>query len=250
MQKNQPAVIILIALFSSYTNHLPAQSNLIKYELGAGLNSFIYQGDLAPSRFGSYKTMRFGINLSGSRIINRLFMIRLNVAIGGLKGDDSKFDSPEYRKHRNFNFSTSVLEFSPMLVYNLFGKNYAEKGLSPYIFGGVGISLLKIKRDWSNYDAAFFGDGSDIPARIVIDAAHSVPGIMPVIPLGVGVRYSLSPTIALTAESSYRLTFTDYLDGFSQAANPARNDHYQTITIGAVYRPGNKNTLGCPLVKY
>ena len=250
MQKNQPAVIILIAFFSSYTNYLPAQSNLIKYELGVGVNSFIYQGDLAPSRFGSYKTMRLGINLSGSRIINRSFMIRLNVAIGGLKGDESKFDSPEFRKHRNFNFNTPVLELAPMLVYNLFGKNYADQGLSPYIFGGAGISFLKIKRDWSNYDAAFFGDGSDIPARIAIDAEHSVPDIIPVIPLGVGIRYSLSPTISLTAESSYRLTFTDYLDGFSQAANPARNDHYQTITIGAVYRPGNKNTLGCPLVKY
>jgi len=250
MQKNQPAVFILIALFSLYTNDLSAQSNFIKYELGAGLNSFIYQGDLAPSRFGSYKTMQFGINLSGSRIINRLFMVRLNVAIGGLKGDESKFDSPDYRKHRNFNFSTPVLELAPMLVYNLFGKNYAEKGLSPYIFGGAGISLLKIKRDWSNYDAAFFGDGSDISARIAIDAAHSVPGIMPVIPFGVGIRYSLSPTIALTAESSYRLTFTDYLDGFSQAANPAINDHYQLITVGAIYRLGNTNTLSCPALKY
>ncbi len=250
MRKNQQAVILLIGLISMKTGDLYAQINVAKFEVGAGLSSYIYQGDLAPSRLGSYKTMRLGINLNGSRIINRSLMVRLNLAIGGLRGDESKYNNPEYRKQRNFNFRTPVVEVAPMLVWNLFGKNYTDKGLSPYLFGGAGISFLKIKRDWSNFNAAYFGDGSDIPERIAMDAEHSLPGIIPVIPLGAGIRYGISPSIALTAESSYRLTFTDYLDGFSKAANPSRNDHYQTITIGAIYRAGNKNTLGCPVVKY
>jgi hypothetical protein len=43
---------------------------------------------------------------------------------------------------------------------------------------------------------------------------------------------------------------TDYLDGFSQAANPTENDHYGIYSIGAVYRIGKKNTLACPVVRY
>ncbi len=227
-----------------------AQTSVPKFEIGAGVSSFIYQGDLTPNRFGSYETMRWGFNLQGSMIISRSFLLRTNLAIGGLRGDDAKYENPEFRKQRSFNFQTPVVEVSQLIVLNPLGKNYANKGFSPYLFGGVGLSFLKINRDWSNFNATYFGDGSDLSGRIAIDAAHSLPKIIPVVPLGVGIRYGLSSAIALSAESSYRLVFTDYLDGFSQAANSARNDHFQTITIGGIYRPGNKSKLNCPVVRY
>lgn len=223
-----------------------------KFEIGAGISSFIYQGDLTPNRFGSVETMRFGINLQGSIIVSRSFLLRTNLAIGGLRGDDATYNNPEFRKQRNFNFRTPVTELSQMVVWNPLSSNYSNRGFSPYLFGGVGVSFLKIKRDRSNLNAAYFGDQSDILQRIALDEAHSLPVIIPVIPLGLGMRLGLSPLIDITAESSYRLVFTDYLDGFSQAANPARNDHFQTITLGAIYRMGNmnKNKLGCPVIAY
>ncbi len=250
MRKNPQAAILLITIISLDIFEANAQTDAIKYELGAGLSSLIYQGDLTPSRLGSYRTMKLGVNIYGSRILNRSFMVRINLAIGGLKGDEAKYNNPEYRKQRNFNFRTPVVEIAPLLVWNPLGKNFTEKGFSPYLFGGAGFSFLKIKRDWSNFNAAYFGDGSDIPERIAVDAAQSTPRVLPVIPVGAGIRYDLSSTIAVNAETSYRFTFTDYLDGFSQAANPARNDHYQAITVGAVFRFGNRNTLACPVVKY
>jgi Domain of unknown function (DUF6089) len=250
MHKTQPAVILLMIIIGVPTATVYAQISVPKYEIGAGLSGYVYQGDLTPSRTGSYKTMRLGINLSAARIINRSFMVRLNVAIGGLRGDEAKYNSPEYRKERAFSFRTPLIELAPQLVWNPLGKNYAERGLSPYVFAGAGVSILKIKRDYSNYNAAYFGDGSDLPARIALDEAASLPRVIPVIPLGAGIRYTLSPSVSLIAESTYRLTFTDYLDGFSQAANPEGKDHYQTITVGGVYRFGGKNTLGCPVVKY
>jgi hypothetical protein len=39
---------------------------------------------------------------------------------------------------------------------------------------------------------------------------------------------------------------TDYLDGFTKAANPSKKDHYYTHTIGLIYSFGEKNTLACP----
>jgi len=68
--------------------------------------------------------------------------------------------------------------------------------------------------------------------------------------VGVGVRYYLSDKIGISAETTYRVMSNDYLDGFSQAANPAKGDHYYSHTIGAVYRLGKKNTLDCPVVRY
>lgn len=219
-------------------------------EISAGLAGFVYQGDLAPGRIGSLKTTRPGFVLSAGKITSRSFLIRVNASISGLRGDETKYENPEYRKFRAFKFRTPLIEISPQLVWNPLGKNYSAKGFSPYVFGGVGITFLKIRKDYSGYDAEYFGDGSDIPARLALDNEQSLPGLRIIIPAGAGVRYNLSERFALNLESAYRFPFTDYLDGFSRAANPDRKDHYHSTMIGAIYRFGNKNTLACPVIKY
>jgi hypothetical protein len=118
------------------------------------------------------------------------------------------------------------------------------------LFAGAGVTILNVKRDYSNFDTAYFGDGTELLNLLAIDANHALPRAIPVIPAGAGIRYSISPAIAISAESSYRFTFTDYLDGFSRAANPSKNDHYQIITVSAVYRMGYKNPTSCPVLKY
>jgi hypothetical protein len=251
MNKSHLLAAALLLLMNTKSHFTYGQVNSQKFEIGAGISSFIFQGDLTPERLGSSKTMRFGINLYGSRIISPAFSLRTNLAIGGLRGDDAKYKNPEYRQQRSFNFRTPVIEVSQLLVWNPLAGNYKDKGFYPYLFGGIGISLLKIKRDWSNYNAEYFNAaGEDVTARLALDTAHALPRVIPVIPLGAGIRYNLSQRLALNLEGSYRMSFTDYLDGFSQAANPARNDHYHTITISAVYRIGKRNTFDCPVVKY
>jgi hypothetical protein len=250
MNSSQQKISGFIIVMCLQSVVLSAQTSVPKFEIGAGLSSFIYQGDLTPSRFGSFRTMRFGVNLYASKILGPSFSLRTNLAIGGLRGDDAKYEEPEYRQQRNFNFRTPVIELSQLVVWSPLKKNYTDKGLAPYLFGGAGLSLLKIKRDWSNYNAEYFDAVSDVSERLAVDAQQSLPKIIPVIPLGAGLRYGISPRLAVSAESSYRLVFTDYVDGFSQAANPDKNDHYHTITVGAIYRIGKKNTLACPVLRY
>lgn len=241
----------LLAVFLVITFNLRplSQQQITRYELGGSVGAFVYQGDLTPLRLGSFPTTRWGFNLFGSRILNPSFSIRANLAIGGLAGDDAKYAIPEYRRQRNFRFRSSLIELSGLLVWNPLQGNYEDRGFTPYIYGGAGLGMLRIRRDWSDYNTAYF-ETSDLTARLALDAAHSVPQWIPVIPLGAGLRYGFSPRIVLMAESSYRLVFTDYLDGFSKAANPERNDHYQTYNIGAIYRLGKKNLLGCPVIRY
>ena len=250
MSRNQTAIVYFIFINLSYQS-TRAQTNTTRYEIGAGLISFIYQGDLTPSSIGSLRTMRPGIYIHGNKILSASFSLGTQIAIGGLRGNEAMYDNPEYRRQRNFNFRSRVIELSQQVAWNPLGKNYADKGFSPYVFTGVGISFLKIKRDWSNFNAEYFGAlGEDVAARLAVDAAHSVPAIIPVIPVGLGVRYNFSSKWAVNAESSYRFLFTDYLDGFSQAANPDKNDHYHTIAVGAIYRIGKKNMLACPVLRY
>ena len=223
-----------------------AQTNgVIKYEIGVFAGGYIYQGDLTPSALGSYRTMKPGFGFYGSRILTYKLSIRGSLAIAKLKGDESKYSKPEYRQQRNFNFHTPLLELTGQLVWNPLGLNYANKGFSPYVFGGGGFSFLKVKRDWSKFNAEYFDPASSTITGLAADQQTTPPGFIPVVPMGLGVRYNLSSRFAAFAESSYRITFTDYLDGFSKAANPERQDHYYSHIVGLIYRIGKKNTLDC-----
>lgn len=229
-----------------------SQPRISRYEFGLGAGVIMYQGDLTPWRFGSYETIRPAVNIHAARLLSRTLSLRANLLLGKLKGYDGLYNNPEYRKQRNFKFSSPVTELSLQLVINPLGKNYSSKGFSPYLFAGAGISRLNVKKDYSGFNAVYFGDGSLIPQQLATDDAHGSPAVIPVVPAGAGIRYNLSERIAVNAESTYRFLFTDYLDGFSRAVNPGRNDHYHTTTVGLIYRTGmsGRNATACPVLKY
>ncbi len=217
------------------------------YEISAAVGAFIYQGDLTPQRLGSLKTMQPGFMLHVARKLNSNYALRFNFTLASLYGDDAKYSSPPFRQQRNFNFRTPLIEISPQFVWSPMG--WVEQGprISPYVFAGVGLSVFRIRRDWSNFNPSHFGLEENLPARIAEDMARSTPVLLPVLPAGAGLRYAISPKIVLNGEVNYRKTFSDYIDGFSKAASPAYKDHYYSLSVGAIYRFGrNKNSWDCP----
>lgn len=247
--KTRTAIAAAVTLFS--VTIVCAQTNLPKYEFGLNLGFTVYQGDLTPKATGSFETQKFSLGLHASRLFSPSFSARANLLFGKLKGDESLYANPDYRQQRNFKFTSPVTELSVQAVWNVLGRNYVQKGLSPYIFAGGGLTLLKVKPDWSNISTAYFPqESAEIWAGLAADTAHSLPRIIPVIPLGAGVKYFFTPRLAVNAEASYRLSYTDYIDGFSQAANPEKKDHYLNYSIGLIFRTGNKDKLKCAKMKY
>ncbi|NCU03171.1 MAG: hypothetical protein GXC73_04220 [Chitinophagaceae bacterium] len=228
---------------------LQAQIKQPKYEAGIAAGAFVYQGDLTPYRFGSLKTMRPGLLLHGSRLLSATIAVRLQLSIASLYGDDAKYNNPAYRQQRNFNFRTSLIEVSPQFVWSPLGWSDAGKQLSPYLFGGAAVSLVRIRRDASAFNAAYFEAEPELFTHLATDLSVRTPRLMSSVPVGAGMRYSISPAVVLHAEASYRFLFTDYLDGFSRAANPERNDHYYNIAVGVIYRFGRRNSWDCPPVR-
>jgi Domain of unknown function (DUF6089) len=230
---------------------LHAQSKFSKYELGLSGGIFVYQGDLTPARFGSYRTIQPQISLRLYRILTPSFSARLNITRGRLKGDESLYANPAFRKQRNFNFTTPVTEIAVEGVWNILG--FKNPRFSPYVFAGGGVTFLNIKRDYSKLNTEIFGPGSDVQNGLAVDVAKKLPRVMPVVPVGVGLRYTLNNHFSLTGETGYRLSFTDYLDGFSKAANPKINDHYLDHSLGVMYSFNNNSNgkrdkkLGCPV---
>ncbi len=229
-----------------FTATISAQTTNPKYEVGLNAGLFIYQGDLTPSQFGSFKTPTANIGISGSRYLSNTLSARLDLAYGKLKADESKYKTPEWRQQRNFAFKSPVNELIASIVYHPIGR---ERKISPYLFTGVGYTFLKITRDYSRYNAAYFSNEEGANEGLNMDLAHSLPKAVAILPVGLGLRYRITEKLSFGSEASYRIMSTDYLDGFSQSANPGKNDHYYKYSIGLFHSLGGKNKYGCPVVK-
>jgi hypothetical protein len=246
-QKRTTAIIIISLIFSG----IKTNAQFYK-DMSVGLNggAYVYQGDLTPERFGSFKTIQPGFSLFAKKPINHFLSARIHISFARLKGDESRYSKPEYRQQRNFYFTSPVAEFSGQLVWNILGRNYEDRGIMPYIFSGAGISLLSIKKDYSRMDPTVFGESSDIYAGLAIDNARGTPRALLSVPVGVGAEYPLSDRFSVNLETSYRFIFSDYLDGFSQSASPKYQDHYHSTSAGIIYKFGTRDKgVGCPVVK-
>jgi len=246
MEANWKTVFCATATFTIISFTATGQMNVPKFQFGLSGGIFVYQGDLTPEALGSYRTVRPAISLFAAKLLSPSFALRGNLAFGGLRGDDAAYDQPEYRKQRAFNFRSPVLEASGIGEWNVLGRNYQTRGFSPYVFAGAGVSVLNVHRDYSQFNEEYFGTNSPIIPGINADIQHSPPKLLLVLPVGVGVRYYFSDRIGISAETSYRIMSNDYLDGFSQAVDPVKGDHYYSHMVGVVYRLGKKNTLNCP----
>jgi opacity protein-like surface antigen len=241
--------LLCVLMITFAAKRTSAQFMPSKYEAGINIGSLIYQGDLSRGALGYTKSLKPEVGVYVARSLDEYFSARATLAFGTIDANDLSYSSPEYLKYRALSFSSSVAEFSGQLVYHFLGNTSVrnDSRFSPYVFAGLGLSFLNIKRNWSKFDAAYFAGESGVATGLGTDTLHKVPGVIPVIPVGVGVQYLLTPQIALTAEWTYRITETDYLDGFSHVADPKKNDYYYGFTIGVSYRFGN-NRMDCPKV--
>lgn len=249
MQKKQMVAIGIILLFC-FCNSSNGQT-LPGFEVSGGVSTFIYQGDLSPSKWGSYRTLRPGITVSGSKLLSRFWSVRMGLAVGGLRGNDSKFKTPAYKQERNFRFSSLVSEISAVAVYNFRGTNGDNdwKVISPYAFGGIGFSFLRTRRDFADFNADYFGTESWVVEGLAADRSRSPASRLLVFPVGLGLRYPLTSNLSLSLETSYRVSFTDYLDGFSKSAGSQYKDYYYSHTASIIYQFGGNKGIACPVIR-
>lgn len=240
------AIVLLSFLF------VPTKTQAQFYsDMSIGLNGgvYIYQGDLTPHPIGSIPTARPGLSLFAKKPINHFLAARIHISIASLRGNEAVYAKPDYRRQRNFAFTTPVKEFSGQLVWNILGRNYADYGIMPYLFSGAGVAIIRVAKDYSRLDPTIFSESSDVIAGLAIDNARGTPPVLFSVPVGIGAEYPLSYRFSINVETSYRFVFSDYLDGFSYAANPNLRDNFHSTSAGIIYKFGKKNKgIGCPTV--
>jgi hypothetical protein len=241
--------LFFLVICSVSASKVSAQIFPAKYEVGLTGGAFIYQGDLAPRVWGSIKTTRPGFGGYAGRILSPAVAVRFAFNIGTLKGDETKFDMPEFRKYRAFKFKGTVREFSLQLKLNMESLTPFTLQWKPYVFAGLGVAYINTAADYSEFEAGYFGANSSTINGLAVDITKPAKKQKPVIPIGLGIRRYLTEDLSLNVEGSYRLTNTDYIDGFSESANPKMNDHYLVATVGLSYEFGRKSRYACPVVK-
>lgn len=249
MKKNPKIYLIFFLLILANTYKIQAQTNLTGWQIGAGIGNAVYQGDLTPSKLGSYKKLDPAFSINVSKYLSASIKLRSSLSFGTIEADERRYTQSTFRQQRSLSFSSPFTEVSEVIVWNFLESQYHNpRKISPYLLGGIGVSFLNISRNSSQFNSAFFVNDPHVLLGLAEDLRITPPKTILVFPLGVGANYYLSQFVSLYLEINFRCTQTDYLDGFSKVAEPKNYDYYYVNSIGLVYTLHKQNRLGCPVL--
>lgn len=224
------------------------------WDFGAALGITSYQGDLDALKVNAgFREINYAASVYLRRNISNHFATRLNLLAGKVAGDDNNFAEPEWRVRRGISFESPLIELAAMGEFYPFGMypkgGKASKGrraLSPYLLLGLGGVYSNSKVNWNDTN----GNDEINPALAQQDKDKKGGKIHMVLPVGLGFRMKLKDHSTFSVEAALRPTFSDYLDGVSQAGNPNEEDWYFTAQIGISYpfgkykpKPQNKHIV-------
>ena len=223
---------LLLTFF--FTLSLEAQYS---WELGltAGLAS--YQGVFTTTPVPGFKNSSFGLGVIGKYVFNYKWSVRPGVYFSSLKGDDFSSGDAWRENIRRASFSTELTEISFIAEFEPFGEERYLGGrgfrklVSPYFFAGIGLAIIKPEPDFSKTSGS-----ADFLMKVGLDENAGKIKSHFVLPLGAGVKFDLSEWWNVSLEMGARATFTDYLDGLSEAGNPDANDWYYFTGITVLRR--------------
>jgi hypothetical protein len=225
-----------VLIEKSYSQAFIFGNEKVKFEAGLSFGPSFFLGDLGGNRGkgsdflkdwnhetltmskGAFFTI-YPVNWAG---------LRLQVNHMMLKGDDALVNTMGidelWRKQRNLDFKTSVLEAGavielyPTMMFGVDPEN--EPRLRPYLVGGAGI--FKFNPQGSLKDASGNKTWYYLhPLRLEGQGMAEYPASKPYsltqlnIPVGGGLKYFISERVNAGVELLYRKTFTDYIDDVS-----------------------------------
>jgi hypothetical protein len=215
---------------------------LRRYEVGGGIGITQVFGDIGGTldkenwlglKDIKVDETRLAFAVLGRYKIDPVYSIKLNAILGFGNGTDA-----DSRNDRGREYKTTLFEFSGQLEYYLIGEekryrsaamfnrrgmlnNYAS--FSAYGFLGFGLVYSHANVIYTTYDPH---EGDKVKKS----------NIGPVMPIGLGLKYIIDDRWLVNTELGYRISFTDYIEGFSQTQFSKHKDVYYFLTISASYR--------------
>lgn len=190
-------------------------------EIGFGVGGSFYMGDINPKKI-FYKTQWAG-SLFYRYNINTRMALRFGLSYGRIMGADSDFGNL-----RNLNFRNDLWEVSALWEVNFldFFTGSRQHRLAPYLVLGAGMAMSD---PYGAYPDAETGSSRWVALRPLRTEGQGVEGydLKPysrfqfVVPMGLGLKFSVFRFMSIGVEWTMRLAFTDYLDDVGGTyANP------------------------------
>jgi len=174
-----------------------------------------YQGDLGSSI--NVLSTRPGFGLDFKYYLNPFLSARVGLMHGWVSAADS-LASNEARLRRNLSFRSPVTEANLVVILDLNPKGGRFKDrphFVPYLFTGIAFFRFNPQARLGNQwvDLQPLGTEGQHLGDLAYPSPYERYGVA--IPMGLGLRFKLSPSLDLELETSFKRTFTDYLDDVS-----------------------------------
>jgi hypothetical protein len=182
---------------------VPSLSKGQRSEVGFGLGTFTYTGDLA--RTYSFSNSKFAATAFYRSNLSKVISFRVSATAGRIGASDSR-PIDAFAKERNASFNLFLFEASSVFEYHFLNWRDERRMLraTPYMFAGLGL----------------FGISGDV------EKTTEYSNVQSVIPFGAGVKYVLNPLWYVSLEFGMRKTFFDYLDNVSAGRPGSKNYQY------------------------
>lgn len=216
-----------------------ATAQIDYWQGGIFIGATAFSGDVNPETTPDVADISLAFGISGKVDVMPKLGFKGSLNYVNLVGDDNNY---EVRQVRGFQFNTTVFELAGVAEWEPFGSDryYSDAGgnvvmdklISPYVYAGLGLAFVNLETDFSGYQ----GNNPLIAQGILADRMQGSTSMNVVLPIGVGVKVDLSNTISLALDFGARVSFSDYLDGISESANPDANDAYLLGGLNVLYR--------------
>jgi hypothetical protein len=220
-----------VAQYYFYDNNY--YDNPVVFELGGSVGIMNCLTDLGGKKgIGKkfVKDINFGnTQLAGSVSLSAIYKnavaFRLEGTFGQVKAYDSilkKVKTSTFgRYERNLSFRSNITEFMaaaeihPLFIFKKYDADDELPRYSPYLMAGVGFFSFNPQANLLNrwVDLQPLSTEGQGFAEYANRKPYKLNQVS--IPLGLGVKYELSPMLNLRAEAVYRILSTDYLDDVS-----------------------------------
>jgi hypothetical protein len=175
-------------------------------ELGVGIGALNYKGDLSPAY--QFENNRPALTIFYRKDVSVPITLRGAFSGGMLQANDlnvqgANGDIAPLHNYRRASTKGGLAEASAIIEYNFFDFHNRKNKIhfTPYVFIGVAGFYANTKTIY------------DSPVTEFLNTKGAMLGVA--IPVGVGIKYALSPRWNLGLEAGARKTFTDELDHLS-----------------------------------
>jgi OOP family OmpA-OmpF porin len=224
---------------------------LRRYEIGGGIGMTQVFGDIGgtideKNWFGlkdiKIDETRMAFPMYARYRLDPVYAIKVNTVLGFGNGKDTLS-----RNDRGRSYKTTLFEFSAQGEYYFIAEERRYKSAAMFNRRGMLNNYMSV----SGY--LFLGIGG-VYSRAKVTFTQDmllVDRIKPnnlgmVIPFGIGLKYIIDDRWLVGAELGYRISMTDYIEGYSQTSDSKHNDVYYFLSLKVGYRL-ETNRRGIPL---